>query len=67
MAALECPRCGSADVININMTMETEAPVSFYSCHACENRWWNKDGEPIQLDEVLTLAKRLPRRSSRRT
>lgn len=64
-ATLECPQCGSANVININLTMETDAPVSFYSCHACEHRWWNKAGEPIPLDEVLTLAKRLPRRAAK--
>lgn len=67
MTALECPNCASTDVININMTMETDAPVSFYSCHACEHRWWWKDGEPIELDAVLTLAKRLPKRSARRS
>ncbi|HEX9711408.1 MAG TPA: hypothetical protein VGB52_02515 [Actinomycetota bacterium] len=67
MSALVCPKCGSANVININMTMETEAPVAFYSCHSCEHRWWFKDGEPIDLGEVLTLAKRMPRRSARRS
>jgi transposase-like protein len=65
-ATLECPRCSSADVININLTMETEEPVSFYSCHACEHRWWDKAGTPLELTEVLGLAKRLPRRAVRK-
>lgn len=61
MAELECPKCGSANVININLTTETGEPISFYSCHECDNRWWNRDGEPIDLPEVLELAKRTKR------
>ena len=64
MGALVCPQCGSANVININLTMETGAPVSFYSCHNCDKRWWHKDGEPIDLPEVLELARR-PGRGSK--
>src|SRR5439155_19785701 len=53
MAALECPQCGSRNVININLTMEDGNPVSFYSCHNCDKRWWNKDGDPIDLPTLL--------------
>jgi transposase-like protein len=65
MAALECPQCGSRNVININLTMEDGEPVSFYSCHACDKRWWNRDGEPIDLPNVLELAKRAPKRAAK--
>jgi transposase-like protein len=65
MAALECPQCGSRNVININLTMEDGEPVSFYSCHSCDKRWWNRDGEPIDLPNVLELAKRAPKRSAK--
>lgn len=57
MSSLRCPKCESQNVININLTME-EGPVSFYSCHACEHRWWNKDGEPLDLPDILDLARR---------
>lgn len=65
MPALECPTCGSRNVIEITLTMETGEPVSFYSCHACDKRWWHKDGEPIELSNVLELAKREPRRRAK--
>jgi transposase-like protein len=65
MSALECPQCGSRNVININLTMEDGNPVSFYSCHNCDKRWWNKDGEPIDLPNVLELAKRAPKRAAK--
>ena len=42
MAALECPQCGSRNVININLTMEDGNPVSFYSCHNF-NSYTNND------------------------
>jgi transposase-like protein len=59
MSKLECPQCGSTNVININLTMQGGEPVSFYSCHTCDKRWWNReDGEPIELASVLELARR---------
>jgi transposase-like protein len=57
---LECPRCGSRDVININLSLERGDRVSFYSCHRCDRRWWYKDGEPVDLPEVLEMARRRP-------
>lgn len=58
MSALQCPACGSGNVININLTVDG-GPLSFYSCHACDKRWWNdKDGTPIDLPNVLELARR---------
>jgi len=58
MSSLQCEKCGSDDVININLTMEDGDPVAFYSCHGCENRWWNRSGEPLPLARVLELARR---------
>jgi transposase-like protein len=65
MAALSCPKCSSTNVININLTTDEGAPLEFYSCHACETRWWYKDGVPVELGDVLELAKREPRRRAR--
>lgn len=58
MDELRCPGCGSSDVTNINLTMEDGEPVAFYSCHACEKRWWDREGEPVELAKVLQLARR---------
>lgn len=55
---LECPRCGSKDVININLSLAQGDRVAFYSCHRCDKRWWHKDGAPVDLPEVLEMAKR---------
>jgi len=55
---LECPTCGSKDVININLSMEAGERVAFYSCHRCEKRWWHKDGHDVTLPSVLDMASR---------
>jgi len=61
---LECPRCGSRDVININLSLEKGDRVAFYSCHRCDKRWWHKDGEPVDLPDVLDMARRSKRTSA---
>ena len=60
-----CPRCASSDVISITNTDKGGEPLAFFSCHQCDHRWWAKDGEVIELSEVLEQAKREPRRSGR--
>jgi transposase-like protein len=55
---LECPRCGSRNVININLSLEHGDRVAFYSCHRCDKRWWHKDGAPVDLPDVLEMARR---------
>jgi transposase-like protein len=60
MGGLTCPRCGSKDVININLTLERGDRVSFFSCHHCDKRWWHKDGEDVSLPNVLEMARRAP-------
>jgi len=55
---LVCPRCGSKDVININLSLEQGDRVAFYSCHRCDKRWWHKDGSPVDLPDVLQMARR---------
>lgn len=63
--AFGCPACGSDSVINITLTTQGGDPIAFHSCHSCDRRWWNKDGEQIDLSNVLELAKREPRRAGR--
>jgi DNA-directed RNA polymerase subunit M/transcription elongation factor TFIIS len=52
-----CVECGASDIIEIDMTLGDGTTVLFCSCHECENRWWNRDGEPLGLDAVLRLAR----------
>ncbi|HXY71510.1 MAG TPA: hypothetical protein VEM41_03115 [Actinomycetota bacterium] len=35
-----------------------DSPVEFTSCQACEGKWWERDGEMVTLDSVLTLVGR---------
>jgi len=32
-----------------------ESDVRLRACVRCEQRWWDRDGEPVALDEVLGL------------
>jgi transposase-like protein len=59
---LVCGSCGADSVIQIELTLADGTEVSFFSCHRCESRWWNRDGQALALDAVLDLARR-PRAS----
>ena len=56
--ATVCGNCGSADAIGIRLRLSDDVEVDFHSCHRCEHRWWNADGEIIDLTAVLDLARR---------
>lgn len=60
--SLVCGVCGADSVIQIELTLADGTEVDFFSCHQCENRWWNQDGKRLDLDAVLDLARR-PRAS----
>lgn len=57
---LSCASCGSETVIQIELRLTDGTEVEFYSCDRCEARWWNRDGEELDLDMVLDLARRPP-------
>ncbi len=48
-----CAACGAADAIQIKMTLPDGTAVDFASCHRCEHRWWESDGEVLDLTAVL--------------
>ncbi len=56
--AVACDNCGARDAIQIEMTLPDGTEVHFCSCHRCENRWWNREGEALGLDAVLDLARK---------
>ena len=55
---LKCSACGAETVIEIELTLPDGTEVAFYSCHKCETRWWDRDGESLGLDVVLDLARK---------
>jgi transcriptional regulator NrdR family protein len=52
---MRCPKCQSGRVVEIDLTLK-ERRVSLRSCSECETRWWHREGELIELGEVLELA-----------
>jgi hypothetical protein len=51
-----CASCGGTDAIEIRLRLN-DTEVEFHSCHRCEHRWWDCDGELIDLTTVLQLAR----------
>ena len=56
-SALQCERCGQDSVIRIELTLPDGTDVIFCSCHRCESRWWDRDGQTLELDAVIDLAR----------
>ena len=53
---MQCPRCASDDFTEIAIEVKVENSVNFFSCRHCEKKWWERDGDSIALDDVLSLA-----------
>lgn len=53
---MRCPQCKGADCTEIELNLTAEQSVQFFSCRRCEAKWWEREGDSIALDEVLTLA-----------
>jgi hypothetical protein len=52
---MECPYCQGLDCIQIEIRLKGEETVQFFSCRRCETKWWERDGDTIDLEEVLHL------------
>jgi transposase-like protein len=52
---MKCPECGLTNTTEIQLNLKDEDSVKFYSCRKCEAKWWERDGDSIELDEVLSL------------
>ncbi|MDX1690546.1 MAG: hypothetical protein R3290_05950 [Acidimicrobiia bacterium] len=55
---IACAACGAADAIQIKLTLTDGTAVDFASCHRCEHRWWEADGEVLDLTTVLEKSRR---------
>lgn len=52
---MACPRCSASHLVEIGLTIQ-ERRVTLHSCSACDTRWWDQDGEQVQVGRVLELA-----------
>ena len=55
---LTCNTCGQNSVIEIELTLPAGSEVVFCSCHRCESKWWDRDGEVLDLDALIDVARR---------
>lgn len=55
---MHCPVCTTSDVIEIHHVLPDDTEVTFFSCHSCEERWWDANGTNLPLEEVLRRAAR---------
>jgi hypothetical protein len=51
-----CPQCQGEDCTEIEIHLREEDSVRFFSCRRCESKWWEHEGDPIALGDVLNLA-----------
>ncbi len=52
---MKCPERGHVEFTEIEISLKDKDSVRFFSCRNCEAKWWEREGEPIELDEVLNL------------
>ena len=52
---MPCPVCSTKQLVEIDITLG-EARVTMHSCSRCETRWWERNGNPVEVDRVLDLA-----------
>ena len=54
---MHCPTCRRTDVSEIQHTLPDATEVTFFSCHHCEEKWWNGADGQIDLTEVLARSR----------
>ncbi len=55
---MDCFQCGQTDVLEIEHVLPDGSEVRFFSCHNCEEKWWNREGEDIDVSTVLEIVRR---------
>lgn len=53
---MRCPQCAATDCTQIQLNLTDDDTVEYFLCRRCEASWWQRQGDTIALDEVLTLA-----------
>ncbi len=54
---MDCPQCSTPDVIEIEHLLPDGTGVQFFSCHHCEERWWNQGGQDLDLSQILEMVR----------
>jgi DNA polymerase III alpha subunit (gram-positive type) len=54
---MRCPRCKVSQLVEISVHMAGR-DVTMRSCSRCDTRWWDSEGERLELPGVLALASR---------
>lgn len=54
-----CSGCGSAQVTRLAMHLTDGTPVVFTSCHRCESRRWEHEGEMLTVTDVIERTRKL--------
>lgn len=49
-----CPTCQQGDLITITMAV-SERDLTFTTCHLCEAKWWERDGDLVPLASIIDL------------
>ena len=49
-----CPRC-HRHLVEVEVRLG-DITVTMHACSTCETRWWDRDGQPVELRTVLALA-----------
>lgn len=57
-SGLRCKTCGDNSVIQIELMLPDGSQVVFCSCHRCESKWWDRDGEHLELDALVDVARK---------
>jgi hypothetical protein len=52
---MSCPNCTKHRIIAIGVTIGDDR-VTMHSCCHCGTRWWEQEGRPVPLPNVLELA-----------
>lgn len=55
---MDCPQCHAPDVIEIKHTLPDETEVVFFSCHRCEEKWWDRGGDQLELGQILEMVRK---------
>ena len=52
---MSCPKCGARRLVEIQVKLSGRE-VTLHSCSKCDTRWWDEEGEVIDVSEVIDLA-----------
>jgi transposase-like protein len=58
---MDCPRCSQKDVLEIEHVLPDDIEVRFFWCHNCERKWWDKEGEDIDVAQILEIVRQASR------